>query len=181
MGALEQAVRSGKALYAGISNYDAAGAKQAIDVLASLGIKCAIHQPKYSMFVRWIEDGLLDVLGKSGVGCIAFSPLAQGLLTEKYLHGIPPNSRAGRPSGFLRPAEVTEEKLCKVRKLNELAHARGQSLAQFALAWILRHPQMTSVLIGASSPAQIEENVAALKCAKFTSEELRTIDSILAS
>jgi L-glyceraldehyde 3-phosphate reductase len=180
MGALEHAVRSGKALYAGLSNYDARQTDEAVKILGSLGIHCLIHQPKYSMFERWIEGGLLDVLARTGVGCIAFSPLAQGLLTEKYLHGIPAGSRASLPNGFLRPAHITDEKLNKVRRLNELANVRGQSLAQLALAWVLRHPQMTTVLIGASSVAQIEENIAILNRLDFTADELKTIEAILA-
>ncbi|HEY3763256.1 MAG TPA: L-glyceraldehyde 3-phosphate reductase [Verrucomicrobiae bacterium] len=180
MGALEQAVRSGKALYAALSNYDAQQTDEAVKILQSMGVRCLIHQPKYSMFERWIEGGLLEVLGRTGVGCIAFSPLAQGLLTEKYLHGIPQGSRASIPNGFLRPAHITDEKLAKVRKLNELAKARRQSLAQMALAWVLRHPQMTTVLIGASSVAQIEENAAVLNRLDFTAAELKEIESIIA-
>ncbi len=179
MGALEHAVRSGKALYAAISNYDRQQTEQAAKILKSHGIQCLIHQPKYSMFNRWVEDGLLETLAQNGIGCIAFSPLAQGLLTEKYLHGIPEGSRASTSYGFLRPAEITPDKLDKVRRLNELARARGQSLAQLALAWVLRHPQMTSVLIGASSVAQIEENVATLNRLDFTPNELNAIDGIL--
>ncbi len=178
MGALAHAVRSGKALYAGVSNYNPQQTAEAAKNLKALGVHCLIHQPRYSMFDRWIEGGLLDVLTREGTGCIAFSPLAQGLLTEKYLKGIPDGSRASKAHGFLRPAQVTEEKLLKVRKLNELARARGQSLAQLALAWVLRHPQMTSVLIGASSVAQIEENVAVLKRLDFSPDELRAIDAI---
>jgi L-glyceraldehyde 3-phosphate reductase len=178
MGALAHAVRSGKALYAGLSNYDADSTARAAKILRELGAPCLIHQPRYSMFDRWIEDGLLDVLTREGVGCIAFSPLAQGLLTEKYLRGIPEGSRASKAHGFLRPAEVTGEKTAQAGKLNKLAHARGQTLAQFALAWVLRHPQMTSVLIGASSVAQIEENIAALNRLKFSTEELQAIDEI---
>lgn len=179
MGALAHAVRSGKALYAGVSNYDPAQTARAAEILKTLSAPCLIHQPRYSMFDRWIEKGLLDVLAGEGMGCIAFSPLAQGLLTEKYLHGIPDGSRASKAHGFLRPAHVTEEKLVKVGKLNALARARGQSLAQFALAWVLRHPQMTSVLIGASSVAQIEENVATLQHLEFSVDELRAIDALV--
>jgi len=178
MSALEQAVRLGKALYVGISSYDAAFTAQAAKILNARGIASLIHQPSYSLLNRWIEGGLLDVLSQTGMGCIAFSPLAQGLLTEKYLQGIPKGSRASSPHGFLRPAHITEEKLDKVRRLNELAHARGQSLAQFALAWVLRHPQMTSVVIGASSVAQIEENMGAINKLDFSADELRAIDSI---
>jgi len=178
MGALAHAVRSGKALYVGISSYDAKQTAQAAKILRDLGVACLIHQPVYSIFNRWIEGGLLDVLEREGIGCIAFMSLAQGLLTEKYLHGIPEGSRASKPHGFLRPSEVTEEKIAKVKKLNELARSRGQSLAQFALAWVLRHKQMTSVLIGASSVAQIEENVATVKRLDIGAEELRLIDEI---
>jgi L-glyceraldehyde 3-phosphate reductase len=181
MGALEQAVRSGKALYAGISSYNAAQTAEAAKLLRGMGVACLIHQPSYSLFNRWIEGGVLEVLSQTGMGCIAFSPLAQGLLSEKYLHGIPAGSRASTPHGFLRPAQITEEKLEKVRRLNELARARGQSLAQLALAWVLRHPQMTSALVGASSVAQIEENVAAVKRLDFTADELRAIDAIVAA
>jgi L-glyceraldehyde 3-phosphate reductase len=180
MGALEQAVRSGKALYVGLSSYDPKQTETAVAILNSMGIKCLIHQPSYSLFNRWIEDGLLDVLEKTGMGCIAFSPLAQGLLTEKYLHGIPADSRAGKAHGFLRPAQITEEKLAKVKRLNEFAKRRGQSLAQLALAWVLRHRQMTSVIIGASTVPQIEENVAAVKNLQFTPGELKEIETIVA-
>ncbi len=179
MGALDQIVRSGKALYAGISNYPPDTTRQAAKVLHELGTQCLIHQPSYSMFNRWIEDGLLRTLAEERIGCICFSPLAQGLLTDKYLKGIPRNSRAGKPHGFLRPSHITEEKVAKVRRLNELAHRRGQSLAQMALAWVLRHPQVTSALIGASSVAQIKDGVGSLNNLKFTDEELRAIDDIL--
>ena len=179
MGALAQAVVSGKALYVGVSNYDANQAAKAAAILMNLGIPCLIHQPRYSMFDRWIEGGLLDVLKEQKMGCIAFSPLAQGLLSGKYLQGIPEGSRAAKPHGFLRPAEVTEEKISKIKQLDQLARARGQSLAQFALAWVLRHPQMTSVLIGASSIAQIEENIKACDNLQFSTEELKTIDAIV--
>jgi L-glyceraldehyde 3-phosphate reductase len=181
MGALAHAVRSGKALYVGVSNYDPQQTAEAAKILKALGVPCLIHQPRYSMFERWIETGLLAVLAREGMGCIAFSPLAQGLLTEKYLGGIPAGSRAAKAHGFLRPAHVTEEKLGKVRKLNGLARARGQSLAQLALAWVLRHPQMTSVLIGASSITQLEENVATLKRLDFSADELKAIDAIVSA
>jgi L-glyceraldehyde 3-phosphate reductase len=180
MGALEQVIRQGKALYAGISSYNPEQTRQAAKILRGLGTPCLIHQPAYNMFNRWIEDGLLDVLAEEGIGCIAFVPLAQGLLTDRYLQGIPEDSRAARPHGFLRPEHVTEEKLAKVRKLNELAKARGQSLAQMALAWVLRHPGVTSALTGASRPSQIEDSVGALKKLDFAAEELATIDGILA-
>ena len=178
MGALAHAVRVGKALYVGVSNYDAAQTSRAAEILRSLGAPCLIHQPRYSLFDRRVEKGLLDVMTREGIGGIAFSPLAQGLLTDKYLQGIPAGSRASKPHGFLRPEHVTEEKLAKVRKLNQLAQARGQSLAQLALSWVLRHPQMTSVLVGASSPAQIEQNIAAAAAPKLTPDELHSIDSI---
>ena len=181
MGALDQIVRSGKALYVGISSYAAEQTRQAVQVLRELGTPCLIHQPSYSMFNRWIEDGLLDVLAEEGIGCIVFSPLAQGLLTDRYLEGIPADSRAGKPHGFLRPAHVTEEELARVRRLNEMARARGQTLAQMALAWVLRHPGMTSALVGASRVSQIEDSVAALNNLGFAEEELRAIDDILAA
>jgi L-glyceraldehyde 3-phosphate reductase len=179
MYALDQIVRSGKALYVGVSNYSPGLTAKASKILRSLDTPCLIHQPKYSMFNRWIEKDLLRVLKKEGIGCIAFSPLAQGLLTEKYLDGIPADSRAAKPHGFLKVEEVSEEKISKVRRLNEIAKQRNQSMAQMALAWVLRHPEMTSVLIGASRVSQIEDAVGALKNAKFTSEELRLIDKIL--
>ncbi|MEX1276979.1 MAG: L-glyceraldehyde 3-phosphate reductase, partial [Bacteroidota bacterium] len=157
MQALDQIVQSGKALYVGISNYSAEQTRQAVHILRSLRTPCLIHQPKYNMFDRWIEDGLLHVLWEEGVGCIAFSPLAQGLLTDRYLKGIPKGSRASKPHGFLRPQHITEEKLAKVRQLNDLAKRREQSLAQMALAWILRHPTMTSVVVGASKISQIDD------------------------
>ncbi|MCL5268503.1 MAG: aldo/keto reductase [Bacteroidetes bacterium] len=180
MGALHDIVRSGKALYVGVSNYPPELTKQAEQILSSMGTHCLIHQPKYSMFDRWIEDGLLTVLRDKGIGCIVFSPLAQGLLTDKYLEGIPEGSRAAKPSGFLKPDQVTKEKVVKIRKLNEMAKARGQSLAQMALAWVLRHKEVTSALIGASRVEQIDDAVKATKIVAFSSEELKDIDSILA-
>jgi len=180
MGALDQIVRSGKALYAGISSYTPEQTRQAAQILRSLGTPCLIHQPRYNMFNRWVEEGLLKVLGEKGIGCIAFSPLAQGLLTDRYLKGIPMDSRAGKPHGFLRPEQVTEDKIAKVRRLNELAQARGQTLAQMSLAWVLRHPEMTSALIGASRVPQIEDAAGTLKNLTFTAQELQTIDQILA-
>ena len=156
MGALDTAVRQGKALYAGISSYSAEKTREAAAILRELGTPLLIHQPSYSMLNRWIEDGLLDVLGEVGVGCIAFSPLAQGMLTDKYLDGIPEGSRASRPSS-LSPDLLTDEALAKIRALNEIAAARGQTLAQMALAWVLRDPRVTSALIGASSVAQLED------------------------
>jgi L-glyceraldehyde 3-phosphate reductase len=181
MGALDQIVRSGKALYAGVSNYSAEQTRQAAQILRGLGTPCLIHQPSYNMFNRWIEGGLLTVLGEEGIGGIVFSPLAQGMLTDKYLAGIPEDSRAARPQGFLKPEQVTDDKLAKVRRLQPLAQARGQTLAQLALAWVLRHPEVTSALIGASRPEQIDDAVAALQNLDFTTEELQTIEDILAS
>ena len=180
MSALDQIVRSGKALYVGISSYTPEQTRQAAQILRSLGTPCLIHQPRYNMFNRWIEEGLLKVLGEEGIGCIAFSPLAQGLLTDRYLKGIPGDSRAGKPHGFLRPEHITEDKIAKVRRLNELAQARGQTLAQMSLAWVLRHPEMTSALIGASRVSQVEDAVETLKNLAFTTQELKTIDQILA-
>lgn len=179
MGALHDIVHSGKALYAGISNYPAELTRQAEQIMNSMGMHLLIHQPKYSMFERWIEDGLLKVLRESGIGCIVFSPLAQGLLTDKYLEGIPPGSRASKPTGFLRPEQVTAEKIGKVRRLNEMAKSRGQSLAQMALAWVLRHKEVTSALIGASKVEQIDDAVKALDNLSFSSDELRKIESII--
>jgi L-glyceraldehyde 3-phosphate reductase len=181
MGALDHAVRQGKALYAGISSYTPEQTREAVHILRELGTPCLIHQPSYSMFNRWIEDGLLDVLAEEGVGCIVFSPLAQGLLTDKYLDGIPEDSRAGKPHGFLRPEQITKDRLVQVRKLKEMAQARGQTLAQMALAWVLRHPGMTSALVGASRVEQVEDNVAALSNLAFSEQELQTIEEILAS
>ena len=178
MGALDQAVRSGKALYAGLSNYNATQAAAAIKILRELGTPCLIHQPKYSMFVRTPEQGLLDVLGKEGVGAIAFTPLAQGLLTDRYLHGIPADSRATK-AVFLKESDISEDRLARIRALNELAAQRGQSLAQMALAWVLRDGRMTSALIGASRVEQIEQNVAALANLSFSADELARINAIL--
>jgi len=180
MGALDHIVRSGKALYVGISNYPAPLARQAAELLRSLGTPCLIHQPAYSLFNRWVEPELLGVLAEQGMGCIAFSPLAQGMLTNKYLAGIPADSRAGKPTGFLRPEHVTENKLAKVRALGAVAEARGQTLAQLAIAWVLRHPGMTSALIGASRVEQIEDAVGALAELDFSAEELSKIDAIVA-
>jgi L-glyceraldehyde 3-phosphate reductase len=180
MQALDYIVRSGRALYVGISNYPADKAREAAKILRQLGTPCLIHQPSYSMFNRWVEDGLLDTLKEEGIGCIAFSPLAQGLLTDKYLGGgIPEGSRASKAHGFLKPANITDDKLSKVRKLNELAQSRSQTLAQMALAWILRHEVMTSVLIGASKISQIEDAVGALQHLDFSADELQQIETIL--
>ncbi len=180
MSALDSAVRQGKALYVGISNYRPEQTRQAAQILRQLGTPCLIHQPSYNMFNRWIEEGLQQVLEEEGIGSIAFVPLAQGLLTSRYLEGIPADSRAAKPVAFLRPKDVTEEKVAKARSLNELAQKRGQSLAQMALAWVLRGGRVTSALIGASKVAQIEENVGALKNTTFSVEELAAIDKILA-
>ena len=180
MQALDFIVRSGRALYAGISNYKPAEAREAAHILRRLGTPCLIEQPSYSMFNRWVEDGLLDVLSEEGIGCIVYSPLFQGLLTDRYLGGIPEDSRAGRPTGFLRPEHVTDERLAKVRKLNELAQARGQSMAQLAIAWVLRQPAITSALIGASRPEQVEDIVGTLNNLAFSPEELARIEAILA-
>jgi L-glyceraldehyde 3-phosphate reductase len=179
MSALDHVVRQGKALYAGISSYKPEQTRQAARILRELGTPCLIHQPSYNMFNRWIEDGLLTVLEEEGIGCIVFSPLAQGLLTDRYLSGIPKDSRAAKPHSFLKPEQVTQEKLAKVRKLNEIARARGQSLAQMAIAWVLRHTAVISALIGASKVSQIEDGVAALKNLAFAGEELQNIDRIL--
>jgi L-glyceraldehyde 3-phosphate reductase len=178
MGALVHAVRSGKALYAAISNYRPEQTALAAQILREEGVPCLIHQARYSLFDRWIEGGLLETLEEEGAGCIAFSPLAQGLLTEKYLGGIPEGSRASKLNGFLQPKHVTPERLAQVGKLNEIAKARGQTLAQMALAWVMRQPQMTSVLIGASSTSQIEENINAVKNTIFSPDELWAIDEI---
>jgi L-glyceraldehyde 3-phosphate reductase len=179
MQTLDQIVRFGKALYVGISNYPSELTLKASKILKSLGTPCLIHQPKYSMFNRWIEKGLLNVLRKEGIGCIAFSPLAQGLLTGKYLEGIPADSRAAKPHGFLKPEEVTADTISKVKRLNAIAQKRGQSMAQMALVWVLRHPEMTSVLIGASRISQINDAVGALNNIAFSSEELKEIENIL--
>ncbi|MGO9097602.1 MAG: L-glyceraldehyde 3-phosphate reductase [Bryobacteraceae bacterium] len=179
MGALDQAVRAGKALYAGISNYDPARTAEAAKILRELGTPCLIHQMKYSMFQRTPEEGLLDTLGAEGIGGIAFTPLAQGLLTDRYLGGIPSDSRAAKPHGFLKEKDVNAARLTQVRALGEVARERGQSLAQMALAWVLRDERMTSALIGASKVEQIEQNVAALRNLQFSGEELSRIDAIL--
>lgn len=180
VGALDQAVRSGRALYVGLSNYPAELTRQAAGLLRQLGTPCLIHQPKYSLYERGVEGGLLDALREEGIGGIAFSPLAQGLLTNKYLSGIPEDSRAASSTGFLKAAQITPQKLTQVRQLNALAAGRGQTLAQMALAWVLRHPEMTSALIGASKPAQITDALGALNAGPLTDEELRQIEEILA-
>ena len=179
MGALDLIVRQGKALYVGISNYQKEEADEAIKILKRLGTPCLIHQPKYSMFERWVEGGLLDVLEADGVGCIPFSPLAQGMLTNKYLHGIPEDSRAAKSTGFLQASQITPERLEEIKQLNELALQRGQTLAQMALSWILKDPRITSVLIGASKPEQLADSLKCLDNLTFSSEELARIEIIL--
>lgn len=181
MMALDSIVRSGKALYVGISNYPADKTREAVRILRQMGTPLLIHQVKYSMFVRTPEEGLLDVLRQEGVGCIAFSPLNNGVLTDKYLKGIPADSRAGHDPRYLKPELITEEKLRKVARLNEMALERGQSLAQMALAWELRDPVVTSALIGASRPEQILENLKAFDAAPLSAEEIARIDDILNS
>ncbi len=178
MGALDTAVRSGRALYAGISAYNAKQSSEAIRILRDLGTPCLIHQPRYSMLVRDPEQGLLDVLGKEGVGAIVFSPLAQGLLSDRYLNGIPSDSRAARDF-FLKKKDIGQDKLAKIRALNEIARQRGQTLAEMALAWVLRDQRVTSALVGASKVSQVDDNVAALKNLKLSAEELRKIDGVL--
>jgi L-glyceraldehyde 3-phosphate reductase len=180
MSTLDLVVRQGKALYAGISNYKPPEAKQAIAILRRLGTPCLIHQPSYSMLNRWVEDGLLDLLQAEGVGSIAFSPLAKGLLTDRYLEGIPADSRAAGPSVFLKREDITEAVRARLRRLNDIARARGQSLAQMALAWVLRGGRVTSALIGASKPEQIDDCVGALRAPDFSREELAKIDAALA-
>ena len=178
LGALDTAVRSGRALYAGISAYNAKQTAEAVKILRQLGTPCLIHQPKYSMFVREPERGLFDVLEKEGVGSIVFSPLAQGLLSDRYLKGIPGDSRAARDF-FLKKKDISEALLARVRALNDVAQRRGQTLAEMAVAWVLRDPRVTSALVGTSKVSQVDDNVAALKNLKFSSEELRTIDGVL--
>ncbi|KUY17227.1 L-glyceraldehyde 3-phosphate reductase [Elizabethkingia miricola] len=179
MQALDFAVRSGKALYAGISNYNAEQTQQAANILRELGTPCLIHQPKYSMFVRWTEEGLLDVLEDNGVGCIAFSPLAQGLLTDRYLKGIPENSRAAKSHGFLQKNDITEERLQQITALNNLAQEREQTLAQMAIAWLLKDKRVTSVLVGASSVEQLQQNLESINSLDFSQNELQQIEEIL--
>ena len=181
MSALAHTVRSGKALYVGVSNYPAELARRAAEILRGMGTPCLIHQPRYNMFNRAVEEGLLQVLGDEGVGCIAFSPLAQGLLTDRYLDGaIPADSRAGRPGGFLRPEHLTPERLLQIRQLHQIAREQGRSLAQLALAWVLRHAGVSSVLIGASRPAQVLDAVAAVQKPGLDTRVLPEIDRILA-
>ena len=179
MAALDLIVRQGKALYVGISNYEPAEAAEAIRLLRELGTPCLIHQPKYSMFERWVEGGLLELLEQEGVGCIPFSPLAQGLLTDKYLKGIPADSRVAKGVGFLQESHITPERHKQIQHLNELAQSRGQSLAQMALAWLLKDPHVTSVLIGASKPEQLTDSLRCLESPAFSPEELTGIEQIL--
>lgn len=179
MATLDLVVRQGKALYAGISNYRPAEAAQALTILRELGTPCLIHQPRYSMFDRWVEDGLLDLLDREGVGCIPFSPLEQGLLTDKYIKGIPEGSRASKAHGFLKKHQITEEKVNKVLALNEIAKSRGQKLAHMALSWILKSPVITSVLIGVSSVDQLHDSLLCLKNYDFSEEELQKIEKVL--
>jgi len=181
MGALDFIVRSGRALYAGISNYSAETTRNAAALLRQLGTPCLIHQPVYHMFNRWIEGELLQTLAEEGMGCIVFSPLAQGVLTGRYLDGIPAGSRASKPHGFLRPEQITNEKLAKVRALHTVAQLRGQSLAQMAIGWVLRHPGVTSAVIGAISVEELDENLQALEKPAFQIEELAEIERILTS
>jgi L-glyceraldehyde 3-phosphate reductase len=179
MGAVADAVKSGRALYAGISNYDAARTKQAAAILKDLGVPLLIHQPVYNMFNRWVEPELLPALAEVGAGCIPFSPLAQGLLTNRYLQGIPQDSRAGKPSGFLKAAQVTPEVLAKIRALNDLAQQRGATLAQFATLWLLRRPEITTVLIGASKVAQIDDIHGGLKLPPLSADEQAKVEQVL--
>lgn len=181
MSALDFIVRSGRALYVGISSYGPEDTKKAAEILKSLGTPCLIHQPSYSIFNRWVEDGLLDVLDQEGIGCIVFSPLAQGMLTNRYLDGIPQDSRAAKPAIFLKSEQITDEYLWQAQRLNAIAQERGQSLAQMAIAWVLRHPGMTSALIGASKVSQVEDCVSALDNLEFSEVELQAIEEILAS
>ena len=179
MGALDSIVRSGRALYVGISSYTAEQTSQAAAILRGLGTPCLIHQPRYNMLDRWIEDGLLDVLNTEGIGCIVYSPLAQGILTNKYLEGVPADSRAGKAQGRFGWDDRLKANIDKVHKLNQLAQSRGQTMAQLAIAWVLRHPNMTSALIGASRVAQIDDAVTTLDNLAFSNEELASIDAIL--
>lgn len=179
MRTLDLMVRQGKTLYVGISNYKATEAKKAIDILNQLGTPCLIHQPKYSMFERWVEGGLLDMLGNEGVGCIPFSPLAQGLLTDKYLHGIPQDSRVATSGIFLKESNITPAVIEKISRLNDLAKQRNQKLVHMALAWLLKDERITSVLIGASKPEQVIDAIKCLENIMFSEEELKTINNIL--
>ena len=179
MSALDYAVRSGKAIYAGISNYSAEETEQAVAVLKELGTPCIVHQAKYSLFERWVENGLLDLLETKGIGCVAFSPLAQGLLTTKYLKGIPEDSRAANPNGYLQASEITDEKIQKINALNDLASERNQTLAQMAIAWLLKNETITTVLVGASSVKQLHDSLGSLDQLNFSASELEHIETIL--
>jgi L-glyceraldehyde 3-phosphate reductase len=179
MSALDYVVRSGRALYVGVSSYGPDLTQEAAGILKSLGTPCLIHQPAYSMFNRWIEDGLLEILENEGIGCIVFSPLAQGLLTDRYLNGIPEDSRAAKPAIFLKREDITDKYLWQAQQLNAIARERGQTLAQMAIAWVLRHPGMTSALVGASRISQIADNVSALDNLEFSGDELKAIEKIL--
>jgi L-glyceraldehyde 3-phosphate reductase len=181
MSALDYAVRSGRTLYAGVSMYNPEQTRKASSIMRGLGTPLLIHQPNYSMYDRWIEDGMLDVLNEIGLGCIVFAPLEQGLLTGRYLNGIPADSRAAKPHGEIEKESLNEERLSKVRRLSEIARVRGQSMAQMALAWVLRHKTITSALVGASRVEQVEENVATLEHLDFTEDELDAIEQILIS
>jgi L-glyceraldehyde 3-phosphate reductase len=179
MRALDMAVKSGKALYVGVSNYPADKTSEAAEILRKMGTPFVIHQPRYSMFDRWVEGGLLDVLEKEGIGCIPFSPLAQGMLTNRYLHGIPADSRVAKPHGFLKAEHITEHKLSQIRALNDIAVQRGQSLSQMAIAWLLKDKRVTSVLIGVSSVTQLADNLHSLENLAFDNDTLRKIEEIL--
>lgn len=181
MSALDLLVRQGKALYVGISNYSASETEKAVKMLKELGTPCLVHQAKYSMFERWVEGGLLDVLEQNGAGCVAFSPLAQGMLSDKYLNGIPADSRAasGRGNGALESGRITEDKINQIAQLNEIAKERGQNLAQMALSWILKDPRITSVILGVSKPQQLTDSLKCLQNTTFTASELQTINQIL--
>ena len=179
MMALDTAVKSGRALYAGISSYNPEQTRTAVRILKELGTPCFIHQPKYSMFERWVENGLLDILEETGVGCIPFSPLAQGMLTDKYLQGVPENSRASKQGATLKLADITEQRLQQVRSLNEIAMQRGQSLAQMAIVWLMKDKRITSVLIGASSVKQLDNNIDSLNNTSFNADELQLIEQVL--
>jgi L-glyceraldehyde 3-phosphate reductase len=181
MNTLDLIVRQGKALYVGLSNYRAEEAQKAIEILKNLGTPCLIHQPKYSMYERWVEGGLLDLLGSEGIGCIPFSPLAQGLLTDKYLKGVPADSRAAKAHGALQEDQITEEKLAQLNKLNVIAQSRGQKLAQMALSWLLKDERITSVLVGASKPEQLADSLKCLNNISFSDDELNQIEVILAN
>ncbi|SFG90842.1 L-glyceraldehyde 3-phosphate reductase [Algoriphagus hitonicola] len=179
MGALDQLVRQGKALYVGISQYNAEDTAKAYRILKEMGTPLLIHQPRYNMLDRWVEDGLLDVMGEKGIGSIAFSPLEQGMLTDKYLKGIPKDSRAAKDGRYLKPEQISDEKLELIKSLNEIALNRGQTLAQMAISWLLKDSRVTSVLVGVSKPEQLDDNVNAVKNTKFTEEELQKIRKII--